>query len=240
MKILSLVSLAMVLTASSNAQKTIHDPNAELRSLKGYHAVKVSTGIDLYLSHGEEAVAVSGTTAEDRANIITRVEDGVLKISYNWKEGKNLFSSSTGKRLKAYVSYKNLDAISASAGSDVAIEGVLKADKLSINISGGSDLKGKLDVQDLKVDASAGSDINITGRANKVDIDVSGGSDFDGFGFETETAVIDASGGSDVELTVNKELKVNSSGASDVTYKGNGVIKEIKSGSASSVKKLGK
>ncbi len=49
---------------SVTAQKTINDPNAEVRSVKGFHAIKVSGGIDLYLSQGEEALAVSAKDAE--------------------------------------------------------------------------------------------------------------------------------------------------------------------------------
>jgi hypothetical protein len=49
------------------AQKEISDPNAETRSIKGFHAIKVSTGIQLILTQSTtEAVAVSATTTEHR------------------------------------------------------------------------------------------------------------------------------------------------------------------------------
>ena len=240
MKRFALLGLLLATLITSYGQKTIHDANAQVRKVSGYSAVKVSTGIDLYLSYGDELVAVSAKTNEDRDHIKTEVENGVLKITYDWKDGKNLLSINRGRELKAYVSYKTLNAIGASGGSDVHIDGTLKANTLSLNVSGGSDLKGKLDVNELKVNASGGADVNVTGRADKVNIDVSGGSDFTGYEFQTETAVVDASGGSDVRITVNKDLDVRSSGASDVYYKGNAVIKEIRSSGASSIKKVSK
>lgn len=222
------------------AQKTIHDPNAEVRNVNGFNAVKVSTGIDLYLSAGEETVVVSGSTTEDRADIVTKVEDGVLKISYNWKDSKNKLSLNRGKALRAYVSYKVLNAIMASSGSDVFIDGSITGDKLSISVSSGSDLKGKVTIKNLVVQASGGSDVMLSGWAERAKIEVSGGSDFEGYDFQADIADVEASGGSDVTITVNKDLNVRSNGASDVFYKGKAVIKEISTGGASSVKKVGK
>ena len=46
-----------------------------------------------------------------------------------------------------------------------------------------------------------------------------------------------ASGASDIKITVNKELSAHASGASDVRYKGNGVIRDLKSSGSSSVSK---
>jgi hypothetical protein len=48
---------------------------------------------------------------------------------------------------------------------------------------------------------------------------------------------LNASGGSDVYITVNKELNADASGGSDVYYKGNGTVREMKSSGSSSVKK---
>jgi hypothetical protein len=66
---------------------------------------------------------------------------------------------------------------------------------------------------------------------------LSGSSDLKAFDLSADYCDISASGASDVNITVNKELKVSASGASDVYYKGNGVIKEISSSGASDVKK---
>src|SRR5262245_26423656 len=110
-----LVVLGLIVTAS--AQKTVNDANAEKRNVSGFHAIEVSGGIDLYLSQGEEAVAVSAAKIEYRDKIITEVVNGVLKIRFDWKSN---FKIDWGNhKLKAYVSVKNLDALHASGGSDI-------------------------------------------------------------------------------------------------------------------------
>lgn len=239
MKKLLFSAAAAVSMLAANAQKTIHDANAEVRSVGSFHAVKVSGGIDLYLSSGDEAVAVSAKDVDFRNRIKTEVKNGVLNIYYEWKDMKNVVWGNN-KALKAYVSYKTLDLIGASGGSDVIVDGSVTASNLAISLSGGSDFKGKVEAQTLRVDASGGSDVDIAGSAGNIKVDVSGGSDFNGYDLIAETCNADASGGSDVHITVNKELRADASGGSDVFYRGNAsTVNSTKSGGGS-VKKTGK
>lgn len=220
------------------AQKTINDPNAQPRTVSGFHAVNVSGGIDLYLTQSNaEAVAVSASKTEYRDKIKTTVENGVLKIWYN--NDRNIKIDWGNKKMKAYVSVKNIDGLEGSGGSDIEIDGTLKASKLILHISGGSDFEGRVDVDNLNIDQSGGSDINISGRAINLVIDASGGSDFSGYDLASDNCRVEASGGSDVTITVNKELNATASGGSDVHYKGNASIKNVKS-SGSSIKKVSK
>jgi hypothetical protein len=235
-KIISLVIFAASFSAAI-AQKTVNDPNAEKRNVSGYHAIEVSGGIDLYLSQGEEAVAVSASETKYRDRIKTEVKNGVLKIWYDNKNNLNLVWGSNSK-MKAYVSFKKLDNLEGSGGSDINVEGSIKVNILSLNVSGGSDFEGKVEANDLKVDASGGSDVKISGMVKKLDIDASGGSDFKGYELTADVCNLQASGGSDVYITVNKELSADTSGGSDVFYKGNGTVREMKSSGSSSIKKV--
>jgi hypothetical protein len=235
-KIVSLVIFAASFSAAI-AQKTLNDPNAQKRNGSGYHAIEVSGGIDLYLSQGEEAVAVSASETKYRDRIKTEVKNGVLKIWYENKNNLNLDWGSN-RKMKAYVSFKNLDNLEGSGGSDINVEGAIKVNTLSLNVSGGSDFEGKVEANDLKVDASGGSDVKISGMVKKLDIDASGGSDFKGYELAADVCNLQASGGSDVYITVNKELSADTSGGSDVFYKGNGTVREMKSSGSSSIKKV--
>ena len=239
MKKLALLSIIVLGAIAANAQKTLYDANAQVRSIKGFHAIQVSGGIDLFLSNGEEAVAVSAKESADRDRIKTEVENGVLKIYYDWKDGLN-FLKGMNRQLKAYVSFKTLEKLSASGGSDVVVDGAINAGKFSLSISGGSDFKGKIEAQELTVDQSGGADISISGKSGSASINASGGSDFNGYGLEVGTATVGASGGSDVEITVSKQLTANASGGSDVSYKGSATSVTSSKSGGSSVKKAGK
>jgi hypothetical protein len=232
-KITSLLAASFFLVTGF-AQKTIHDPNVEVRNISGgFHAIEVSGGIDLYLSNGNETVAVSANDKDVRDRIVTEVKDGVLKIYYDWKKGIKI--NLKGKSLKAYVSFKSLDKLSASGGCDVAMEGTLQTSKLSIDLSGGSDFKARISVATLVVNQSGGSDANLTGSAIDMRIDASGGSDFSGYDLVADNCIIQASGGSDVNITVNKELYAEASGASDISWKGSAAVKKASASGAGSV-----
>jgi hypothetical protein len=236
-KIINCLLLASVITTAS-AQKTINDANAQKREVTGFHSIEVSGGIDLYLSQGNEAVAVSATSTENRDRIKTKVENGVLKIWYEWKTG-NIRMDWGNKKLKAYVSFQQLDRLEASGGSDIDVDGSIKVSKLDMEISGGSDFSGKVELDELKVRASGGSDVSISGKTSRLAVDASGGSDFSGYELSADICNVDASGGSDIHITVNKELSANASGGSDVYYKGSGLIRDLKT-SGSSIKKVSK
>ncbi len=81
--------------------------------------------------------------------------------------------------------------------------------------------------------------MNLTGTAEKLSIEANGASSFKGFDFAANYCDAHASGASDITITVNKELSARATGASDVHYKGNGVIRDIKTSGASSVSKRG-
>ena len=185
----------------------------------------------------EEAVAVSASEIEYRDRIKTEVEDGVLKIYF---DNKGFHLNWGNKKLNAYVSVKNIDALEASGGSDAYLQGTIKSEKLHVELSGGSDLKGKVDVHDMSIHQSGGSDVDVSGSVTNLDVDASGGSDLHGYDLVTDYCKISASGGSDSHITVNKELSANArGGGSDIYYKGTGTVHEVRSSGSSSITKKG-
>lgn len=236
----NVLTLLAIITLGSSvlAQKVIHDPNAEKRNCSGYHAIEVSGGIDLYLSQGDESVAVAASESRFRDRISTEVKNGVLIIRYD--NNSNMNFTWGNKKLKAYVSFKDLDKLQGSGGSDIFVEGSVKLNALALRMSGGADFFGRVEAGELKVNASGGSDVKMSGSVKNLDIEASGGSDFLGYELAADVCSLQASGGSDIYITVNKELSAMASGGSDIHYKGEGVIKEIKSGGASTVKKVSK
>jgi len=227
--------LMLLVCSFAWSQKIINDANAEVRAVGSFSGISVSNGIDLYLSSGDEAIAVSANKPDQRNHIKTEVKDGILKLWYDDKQGMGIVFNND-RDLRAYISCKTLKSLQASGGSDVIVDGTIKSTDLTFVLSGGSDFKGAVDATTLTVKQSGGSDINISGRATNLVIDASGGSDFDGYDLITEVCDIEASGGSDVQITTNKEITAKASGASDINYKGKPSVKEVKTSGASSVK----
>jgi len=230
-KLLFLACFAGLAVYSQN----VNDANAEKREVGSFHGIHVSSAFDVYLTQGsEDAVAVSAADTKWRNRITVEVKNGILKIGYD-SEGR---WGSGNKKLKAYISFKQIDELHVSGACDVFTSGEIKAPNLEIHLSGASDLKTKVAVSDkLTVEISGASDITIGGAATDLSIEASGASSFKGFDLVSDKCDPRASGASDIKITVNKELSAHASGASDVHYKGEGSIKNLHSSGASSVSK---
>lgn len=233
MKQYILAMLAAFLVLFTQAQKLINDPNVEVRQVGSFNKVDISSAFDVIITQGnEERVAVSSNIEGDNQNIISTVENGKLKIGYrnnNRKWYKN-------HHLKAYIAVKNIEAIGGSGASKIILEGTLAATNLQINLSGATDLKGNLAVHNkLKLDLSGASDVTLTGAAGAIDINASGASDVKAFDLTAGECYIDASGACNIRISVEKEMSADLSGASSVQYKGNAMIRNIKTSGASNV-----
>ena len=136
------------------------DPNATTRPVTGeFKTIKISGGIDLFISQSADvAIAVSASEEKYRDKIRTTIENGVLKIYYDgdksWKP--------KDKKLKAYVSFKELEKIDASGACDIKVSGTITVTSLDLYLSGACDFKGIIAVNSLKLDLSGASDVKIS------------------------------------------------------------------------------
>ena len=89
-------------------------------------------------------------------------------------------------------------------------------------MGGGSDFSWDSCNSDvLSVSVSGGSDCYIKGVSQKLSIDSSGGADVECGKLEAEDVIINASGGTDVDVVANSTLSLTASGGSDIHIKGN-------------------
>jgi hypothetical protein len=216
--------------------KIINDPNAEVRNVTGFHAIKVSTGIELILKQGNtEAVAVSAAETAFRDRMKTEVVNGVLKIYYDNNWWHDLGRGN--KRLKAYVSFKMLDRIEGASGSQSIIDGSINGNKLDVKLSSGAGLKGDIRTNTLSVSQNSGSVSTISGKVQSLAVETNSGAVFHGYDLLIDKCDADASSGGSIQVTVNKELSAGASSGGGIHYKGDGVITKISTGSGGSVKK---
>jgi hypothetical protein len=233
------ISLLTLISVSTFAQdKTVvNDANAEKRTLSsGFSAISVSDGVDLYLTQGnEESIAVSASDPKYMERFKTEVENGTLKIYYDSK-GISWIGGKKGK-LKAYVSFKTLEKIHASSGSDVIVKGSLNVDRLECTFTSGSHFGGQVNIVQLTVSQNSGSAFDITGKTDKLQVDVSSGAIFKGYELAVDFCDAKATSGGSVRINVNKELNAKANSGGGIRYKGNAVIKDLNVNSGGLVKK---
>jgi len=233
-----ILSLLTIISLQSFAQDAVlSDANAEKRSLSGsFSAIKVSDGIDLYLSQGnEESIAVSASEQKYLDRFKTVVDNGVLKIYYD--NSTLIWNGNEKRKLKAYVSFKTLERLQASSGASVDAKSTLKLEKLEMHMSSGSQFTGEVNIGNMNVDQSSGSEITITGNADKLKVDLSSGAVFKGYELNAEYCEAKASSGGEARINVNKELAAKASSGGGIKYKGNASITDLNVSSGGMVKK---
>jgi hypothetical protein len=235
MKKLTFALAACLLFSALTAQQTIiKDANAQVRTVGNFHALKVATGIHLYLTQGNEtAVAVSAADPEYRDRIRTEVSNGVLSIYYdnekwNWNDHNR-------KELKAYVSCTQLDGLHASSGAQVVVDGTLKSANLSMDFSSGSIFTGKVEAEDLRVDEGSGAHSTISGKTVHLKAEASSGSSLNGFDLQTDQCDVHVSSGGRVDISVQKTMSASAHSGGHVNYQGAGVISEVHTSSGGSI-----
>ncbi len=232
-----LVLFFIGLTVEAQQTKNlVVDANAEIRSASGFHSIEVSGAIDLYISQGtEEAVAISASTDEIRERIRTEVRNGKLQIYF---DGKGLNWRRWGNhKMKAYVTFKTLKNLEASGACNVRATETIRQPELKIEMSGASDFAGDLAIAVLKIKATGASNFKLSGSAEKMMVEASGASTIRAYDLIAEICSTEASGASNLRLTVNKELNAQASGGSTIYFKGNGLIRDFSSSGGATIKR---
>jgi len=253
----ALLLLAGFVVNAQENKSIVYDENAQQRKVPSFTAISVSSAIDLYLTQSNKnEVAVSATNDEIRDHIITEVVGGTLIIRlgdkgswFSWRKWGNY-------KTKAYVSIKDIDALTASGASTVHLVNTIESPKMRIKLSGASDFKGNIkagvlmyqltgasdykgevSANSIDIDGSGASSIELIGKVDDLAIEVSGASDAKLYNLTAKGAILRASGASNIGVTVTEILRANSSGASDINYKGNPTVKESNTSGASSIRR---
>lgn len=238
MKILFILLSTLFGTAVFAQETTaVNDPKAVSRPLiSSFSAISVTDGIELYLKAGNEAsLAVSYSDEKYAEHFKTEVVNNVLKLYYdnnaiNWSDNNR-------RKLKAYVSFKTLEKLSATGGANVNITSAITVNNLDLRLTSGAVLNGAVNANELTVEQTSGSEINLSGSAEKINVNVNSGALFKGFDFAVNYCNAKASSGAGVRIAVQKELSARANSGGGIRYKGTAVIKDIDISSGGIVKK---
>lgn len=197
--------------------------------LKNFNSIDVSNSFDVEFVQSD----TYKVTLDCNENILEYVD---LKVDENKLvaklEGNHSFTNTT---LKLKIHLPELEEVQSSGACEIKFK-EFHSDNLLIELSGASEVKGQLFIKEkMIIDASGASEIKLNGKTKNLELDLSGASEFKGKNFIVANHfVLDASGASDIETTVNGTLDIEASGASEVDHYGKGkVINKDVSGAGS-------
>jgi hypothetical protein len=230
-----LVLLTLVTIITAGTALAGNEDVTENRKVKNFNAIKVSTGIDLYITMGENENVKVVADEDIIDKLKTEVKDGTLSVYikqndwFGWKGGN--------KTRKVYVELKELVALKASSGSDVYCENTLKGDALKVSASSGSDVNLNVFYKNLSIDTSSGSDAKAKGKVKFLEVEASSGSDIKAHDLESKVCKARASSGSDISVNVSDEIYAHASSGADIKYYGNPQVRDTDESSGGDVRR---
>ncbi|UKB83576.1 DUF4252 domain-containing protein [Chryseobacterium sp. MEBOG06] len=229
-------SVKTSLTNDLTSDNTSSYLNGDSRNVGEFSKIDVSVGVNvIYKQENTKSVKVIAD-ADKLQNVITKVENGVLKIYVDNKGARNL----RFKNLNVNVSSPNLNGIKTSSGSTFTAINSVEENNMLIEAESGSIVKGKFDIRNavsvtvnsgsvvkaevivpkLALDISSGASVNLSGQAASAVIDINSGASCKADDLRIGTAVAESTSGASLSLLVTDKLKVNVSSGASVKLKG--------------------
>ncbi len=198
------------------------------RNLSDFDEIKVSRGMNVYITQGNETKVVIKADENLLEVIETEVVGDVLEV----KATSNIRNA---KEKNVFVTLPEVESIKASAGSNVYSENEISSKSLDISASAGSNLHLSIKTGEVSVRASAGSNINLEGEAESFYGKASAGSNIKAGELQTSSTEAKASAGANIWISTKNKLQANASSGGNVFYTGDPTDTEINKSSGGNV-----
>lgn len=197
---------------------------------ESFSSIRAAEGLDVYLTQSdEESISVE---ADENLHdlILTEIKNGVLKIHTKQNIGR-------ASSKKVYVSFKYINNIVSTSGSDVYSENTITTDELELRTTSGSDMKLSVKTNILNCKSTSGSDLRLSGKTQKLIAQATSGSDIKAGDLEAESSQVKATSGADITVNTSKELTAKATSGGDIKYYGNPEKVNKSNNSSGSVRK---
>ncbi len=218
----TLISIAFV----ANGQTSSQD-----RPVGSFTGIDVGSAFEVILTQGDDHKVVVEVEDKLHQKVDVEVRNNTLYIKTNGR-------FTTKRKMAVYITFAQLEKMNFSGASKVSATTDIKGDDLEIELSGASKLDLRLIVNDLEFSGSGASNTVLGGSCNSLDLELSGASKFSAFDLPANSASLNLSGASKVDVNVTQRIDVNASGSSKITYKGNARTGKLITSGSSSIRKL--
>jgi Putative auto-transporter adhesin, head GIN domain len=205
----------------------------EARTVSSFNSVQVSGAIDVYIK--QDSVSSVKVVADDNLMEYIEVETRGSTLEIHTRRGVNI---RTTDKIKVYVSNPSYKELEASGASSIRGENkIISTEALFVGLSGASDGRLDIDAPKVSIEVSGASNVTMRGKTKDIEADASGASKIKCFDLLAENVNVESTGASHAEVYASVKIIPHASGASSVLYKGNAVVEDKKESGASNVRK---
>ena len=195
-----------------------------------FDGVRVSSGIDVYLTQGDKESITVEADANLHEYILTEIRDNVLRV---YSENVSIREA---EMMRVHVTIKDVRSLRTSSAGDIVCKSPLKTEDIELNASSAGDILLELYAKNVEVDISSSGNVKISGEADRIDANLSSAGDLEAFDFKVKEAKVDVSSAGDAHINVSTSLVARASSAGDITYMGSPKMLDAHSSSAGGIR----
>jgi hypothetical protein len=217
----SLLAFFLLAIGQLQAQEITLKPN-----VSGFTALKVSSGVQVFLTQGDSETLRIEARGFDKNDIIADVEKGELKLGIRLQGwlGNNRADRNTSRYVKAYLTARQLSDITVASGAQLTGETPFQTEKMKLAAKSGAQLTLAVKATDVDISSGAGSTATVSGSAKTVSASASGGATIDAKSLTANTCQAEATSGANVSIYAENELFLKASTGGNVSHSGPGRI----------------
>jgi len=201
----------------------------ETRDISGFTGVHVSSGIDVYLSQGNEFEVVVEADENLQDVILTELNGNMLVVKTDH------VSIRSAKSKKVHVTLPELTELKISSAGDCVGQNPFTCDDLRLSISSAGDLSLEVDADRIDLDISSSGDARLAGSADEFNVRLSSAGDLNAFDLVAAKVDVDVSSAGDARVHATEEISMNASSAGNIYYRGDARVIHSRSSSAGDI-----
>ena len=200
----------------------------EDRPADSFNRLKVSSGVDVFITQGEEESLKVIADENLLEYIKTEIIDNTLKIytEANIRQAKSK---------EVHLVYKQLREIDISSAGDVEGTNRMKVDDLDLDLSSAGDLVLDVEATRINCNISSAGDARLSGTVDELNADLSSAGDLYAWDLVVRKARVNASSAGNARIYATEEVDLSSSSAGDIYYKGDPKIINVSRSSAGNI-----
>ncbi len=201
----------------------------ETRDISGFTGVKVSSGIDVYLSQGSSF------------EVRVEADENLLDVIRTEKEGNMLVvktervSIRKAKSKKVHVTLPELSDLKISSAGDLVGQTPFDCEDLRISISSAGDLSLEVEAGRIDLDISSSGDASLSGSAEEFNVGLSSAGDLNAFDLVAASVDVNVSSAGDARVHATEEISMSASSAGNIYYRGDAKVMHSQSSSAGNI-----
>lgn len=203
----------------------------QTRSLKTFHALRVEGPVDVRLIKGSAPSVRIETKGFPTGKVEAEVTGFTLRIALEGSVFRN------NSKVDVWVTYKDLDRISASGAGNIFGNEMLRTKFLELEATSAATIEVEAEADRVSIESSTAGQVIIGGKTNMLEIDCTTSAGVDAYRLSAEEVNAGIKTAGSAKVHVLKAIEAEVSTAGSLRYRGSPERSNLQSATGGSIRK---